>query len=209
MSTTVSVNHFDRGKPFYPLIMNYLCLLHGFYELAVRGVILDVNALPKNKIKEFVTKDPQFDIERLIKSGSTELPRPLELKSNFDGNFIKVDVDKIAREVTHNVAYLGSFMMRSAGSLLILAYETTHQFHDKGPLWEFLHHCRNAAAHNGRFHFRRGEPRHPAEWGSFRIEAAMQGTPLFGDNKIHGLLGPGDPIRLLWDIEQAYPSMRV
>jgi hypothetical protein len=62
-------------------------------------------------------------------------------------------------------------------------------------------------AHGGLFTFKGKEPCHPAEWGHFQIERTLQSTPLFKDEKGVGLLSPGDPIRLLWDIEQAYPSM--
>jgi hypothetical protein len=37
----------------------------------------------------------------------------------------------------------------------------------------------------------------------------MHDTPLMKDEAGAGLLSPGDPIRLLWDIEQAYPAMRL
>jgi hypothetical protein len=35
----------------------------------------------------------------------------------------------------------------------------------------------------------------------------LHGTPLFDSLEEPGLLAPGDAIRLLWDIEQAYPDM--
>lgn len=34
----ISPNNFDRAKPFYPLVVNYVVLLAGFKELALRGV---------------------------------------------------------------------------------------------------------------------------------------------------------------------------
>jgi len=35
----------------------------------------------------------------------------------------------------------------------------------------------------------------------------MHGANLFGDADPPGILGPGDPIDLLWDIEQTYPGL--
>lgn len=99
--------------------------------------------------------------------------------------------------------------MRTAGSLLIVAYESTAAYRDRGPLWEFLRHCRNAGAHNGRFHLDRDEPRRPVRWASFNVTKSLHGTPLFHSQMDPGLIGPGDAIRLLWDIEQAYPEMHV
>ncbi len=110
--------------------------------------------------------------------------------------------------------YLGDHVLRHAEHLLILAWETTEEFRDTGPLWEFLRHCRNASAHGGSFNLKYDEPRRPAEWGPFQITQELHGSRLFASRDesgviTQGLLHPGDPIRLLWDIEQAYPKMKV
>lgn len=172
---------FDRGKPFYPLIMNYVVFLIVIKELAVPGTAL------------------------------SNLMEPLELKSEFKNNYIRVEIDEIANEFINNAPYVMKSTMRSASSLLILAYEINKDksWNDKGPLWEFLRHCRHAAAHNGLFTFNPKEPKRRAEWGHFRIERTLENTRLFKDEKGCGLLSPGDPIRLLWDIEQAYPNITV
>jgi len=223
----VDINHFDRGKPFYPLVINYFVLLIGFKDLAGRGVIkelhkhstsnsgFDIATITEGILNRVsVSEADKTQVEQqlhAIISGLSKVLGPLELKSEFQSNHIKVEVDDIANDLMNNSPYLIRFIMRSASSLLILAHEISKDepWHDKGPLWEFLRHCRNAAAHGGIFKIdaRRGEPRHLAEWGRFRIEAALHTTPLFKDETGWGLLAPGDPIRLLWDIEQAYPSM--
>jgi hypothetical protein len=93
--------------------------------------------------------------------------------------------------------------------VLVMAHEISKDkpWHNHDPLWEFLRHCRNAVAHGGYFHFKNNEPRRPAFWGSFILSPASNRAPLF--KKDGGILSPGDPIRLLWDIEQAYPEMSV
>ena len=208
------LNHFDRGKPFYPLVMSYVIQLLGFKELAVRGFMgpRDIRREDLQMVKhvQFNTTDQAAitsDLEILRK-----LSGPLELRSEFQGDRIIVDADNIAQELSGaDHEYILSFYIRAAGSIIILAHEVTKDapYRDTGSLWEFLRHCRNAATHNGLFHFNHGEPRRPAEWGQFRIETGLQGTPLFKDATGQGLLSPGDPIRLLWDIEQAYPAMQV
>lgn len=227
MNSSVPINHFDRGKPFYPLVMHYLVLLIGFKDLTGRGVINELHKLSTsnsgvdiatitrsilNRISVSETDKTQLEQQLAeINSSLSKVLGPLQLKSEFQSNHIKVEVDDIANDLMTNASYLIRFFMRSAGSLLILAHEISKDepWHDKGPLWEFLRHCRNAAAHGGLFKIdvHRGEPRHLAEWGRFRIEATLHDTPLFKDETGWGLLSPGDPIRLLWDIEQAYPSM--
>ncbi len=225
MIESVSISAFNRGKPFYPLIVNYLVLLIGFKDLAARGVIrgLDkvtsVNSLinlddlikvnlNKDSISEAGKRELKLQLAE-IKNGLSKILGPLELKSEFQSNNITVEIDEIAHDLANNILYLIPYTILSACSLFILAHEISKgkPWHDKGPLWEFLRHCRNASAHGGFFNLKSDEPRRPAEWGSFRIEATLQGTPLFKDIEGKGLLSPGDPIRLLWDIEQAYPGM--
>jgi len=77
------------------------------------------------------------------------------------------------------------------------------------PIPQFLRHVRNGVGHNGRWEFRGNEPRYAATWRTFTLDATMHGQRVFKDINGDGLLGPGDPIRLLWDIEQAYPNLKV
>jgi hypothetical protein len=210
--TQVLVNHFDRGKPFYPLVMHYLAQLIGVKELALRGIV------GSGGLEELVDRIPALGavpagsetMVAEVQDGLRKLSGPLELRSEYQDNHITIDIDGIARDVVANHSYLLASTMRSAGALLILAHELSKDapWHDTGPLWEFLRHSRNAAAHGGAFNLRHDEPRRTACWGSFVITAKLQGTSLFKDAAGAGLLSPGDPIRLLWDIEQAYPQMR-
>ena len=207
----VSVNHFDRGKPFYPLVMQYLAQLIGIKELAFRGIVgsESLEALV-NRIPALGAMPSGSEAKIAeVRDGLRKLNGPLELRSEYQGNHITIDIDDIARDVVANHLYLLSSTMRSAGSLLILAHELSKDtpWHDAGPLWEFLRHSRNAAAHGGTFNLLHGEPSRPAFWGNFAITAQLQGTLLFKDGTGAGLISPGDPIRLLWDIEQAYPQL--
>jgi len=209
--TQVPMNHFDRSKPFYPLVMHYLAQLIGIKELALRGIV------GSESLEALVDRIPALGAvpagnEAKVTEVRDELRKlngPLELRSEYQDNHITIDIDDIARDVVANHLYLLSSTLRSAGSLLILAHEISKDtpWHDTGSLWEFLRHSRNAAAHGGVFNFLHGEPRQPTLWGSFVITAKLQGTLLFKDRAGAGLLSPGDPIRLLWDIEQAYPQM--
>lgn len=198
----VPVNHFDRGKPFYPLVTHYVAQLAGFKELAVRGIV-GAEPLDSMVTRSTALRGNREATERLRKAAG-----PLDLRCECNGQHIRVDVDEISRELAGNFGYLASWVMRSAGILLIVAHEISRPWRDAGPLWEFLRHCRNAAAHGGKFNFAKGEPRRPAIWVGIAVNAALQGTSLFKDDAGAGLLSPGDPVRLLWDIEQACPQMR-
>jgi hypothetical protein len=221
MDSITTPNHFDRGKPFYPLVMNYIVQLIGFKELAVRGVVR-TQPYSGEILREIVKKlagasapdeSMQEHTLKQVEEVTTQLSKllgPLELRSEFQGNRISIDIDAIANELATNFNYLLPYTLRAAGHLLILAHEICKDepYHDQGPLWEFLRHCRNAAAHGGTFTFLNNEPRRLAQWGHIEIIGSLQGTPLFKGENGKGFLSPGDPIRLLWDIEQAYPSMK-
>ena len=202
-------NHFDRSKPFYPLVMHFIVQLIGFKELAVRGIAgaQDVNALISQVIGKVAIEGHEHEVDD-VKRQLNKLMGPLELRTEQDDDYITVDIDEIAQEIASNFTYLSSFVMQSASNVLILAHELCKdkRYH-KSEIWEFLRHCRNAAAHGGLFNFLHGEPRRSAKWGKFKITPVLQGTPLFKDKNKQGLISPGDVIRLLWDIEQTYPQM--
>jgi len=85
---------------------------------------------------------------------------------------------------------------------LVLRYEDEDRF------WEFLRHCRNAAAHGNRFNLLHDEPRRPARWHHLEITKVLQGQRLFRQEPDEGeLLLPADPVHLLWDLERANPHM--
>jgi hypothetical protein len=41
-ATPPDPNHFDRSKPFYPLVVHYVCQLFGFKELSAHGVVRQI-----------------------------------------------------------------------------------------------------------------------------------------------------------------------
>jgi hypothetical protein len=212
MSIEVPLYQFQRSSPFYPLVTNYIVLLLGFKEFTASGIALAIQRLPADEraqLLEDARAKGNFEVvERLASITPTELHPPLELVSELENHRIRIDAEETMLELMQNTSHLIPFLKRTAmGSLLIHAYEATEQFHDRTPLWEFLRHCRNAAAHGGRFSFQHGEPRRPAIWGRYRIDASLEGTWLAATEDAAGLLAPGDPLRLLWDIEQATPNM--
>jgi hypothetical protein len=82
------------------------------------------------------------------------------------------------------------------------SWEVTKDIATKSPEWEFLRHCRHALAHGGAVTLSGKEPRFSAEWNGIAITAESQGMPLFAQADLPGLLKIGDPLYLLWDLEQ-------
>lgn len=127
---------------------------------------------------------------------------PLEIESHGRGS-TRIELDQVCLQLIDDSNRVVELAQAASGSLLISAYEQTRAHHDHGPLWQFLRHCRNAAAHGGRFGLRPGEPRHLAEWSGIRIERSHDGTPIF-HGSVPGLLTTADLIWLLADIEKAH-----
>jgi hypothetical protein len=200
------VNHFDRGKIFYPYVINYIVTIHGLIDLFSRAITLQLKKIPNNedrkKVLQLLKKDMQTNF--LKHDGERPLVGNLSLKSAFQGNSIDIDIDEIAEELINNYQYLLPFQMKAAGNLFIMCYAISEDtYDDKSEIWNFFYHCRNAAAHGGLFNITNVK-RFPAKWGSLEITTGLNKTNLFHVPGEGGLIGLGDPIRLLWDIEQTY-----
>lgn len=221
MSTNPPVNHFDRGKPFYPLVMNFLAALHGWQNLLARGIGRMTPQDDDQAVEAIesagLVGEPTPGVESLAElRRAARLPaviKPLGLASRGQGKPINIDHDQLADEAVGEHHYLVPQTIRAGEQLLIVAWETTSAFRTHDQLWEFLRHCRNAAAHGGRFTLRHGEPRRPAVWRELEITRDLEQSRLFDgptrsyDGVERGLLAIGDAIALLWDLERAYPDM--
>ncbi|HVB72932.1 MAG TPA: hypothetical protein VNE38_05195 [Ktedonobacteraceae bacterium] len=210
MNTTIPLYQFQRNSPFYPMVLNYTVLLLAFKEFGAAGIALKLQGLSDPEYQE-VLDDARIKgnaelIGNLKETLIKELNPPLALVSEFQDQRVIIDAFATMRELGNNISYLMDDLKLSAVSaLLVHAYEATEKLHNAEPLWEFLYHCRNAGAHGGRFSFRNGQPKHPAIWGKYTlIRATHEGIPLISHRGFRGLFAPGDPLRLLWDIEQQY-----
>ena len=196
--------HFDRGKPFYPIVMNYIIQLHAIKELLVMGVL---GAGRRWDIIENIPEQERGGIDEALSA----VLGPIELKVTGAAKTLSFPIDTVASELRANSTYLLPRQVTAAQSILVMAHEVTKlaPYRTTDPIWEFLRHCRNAAAHNGQWSFHGAEPRRPATWREIELSQGMHGTPMLRTGEIKGTLELGDPIALLWDIEQAYPEIRV
>jgi hypothetical protein len=192
------------------MVLNYEVLLLAIKEFGAAGIALFLKDLPDAEYQEVLadarTRGNAELIERLKAASIEELHPPLDLVSEFEDQHVRIDAFATMRELRENIGYLVDDLKLSAASaLLVHAHEATEQFRNTEPMWDFLYHCRNAGAHGGRFTFRNDQPRHPAIWGRYTLSRTThEGMPLIPHKGIAGLFGPGDPLRLLWDIEQRY-----
>jgi hypothetical protein len=214
MNTRIPLYQFQRNSPFFHMVLNYEVHLLALKEFGAAGVALSLKDLPDAEYQE-VLADARIRgnaklIERLKAALVEELYPPLVLVSEFADQRVTIDALTTMRELGANIGYLVDDLKLSAVSaLLVHAYEATEKIHNHNhntePLWEFLYHCRNAGAHDGRFTFRNGQPKHPAIWGRYIMSReTYEGMPLIPYKGTTGFFAPGDPLRLLWDIEQKY-----
>jgi hypothetical protein len=200
---------FDPQKPFYAMVLGYLTQVHGFLEICSRGVLARLQKDSPENVEAWLQKEQSkvvrdFYAAALAGRKETPLFGRQELASRT-GAGIRVETAQLAEEVISNhLAGVEYFNRISAGGLLIIAWEMTSEYHSCHELWEFLRHCRNAAAHRGHFHLVGNEPRRPARWRSLEITHALQGKPLFPVPPEQGFLGIGDVLYLLSDLESTF-----
>jgi hypothetical protein len=160
----------------------------------------------KNEFREMLVQNPNLPLERLLThTAPFEIvgPRPLKCLTQEDG--LEFSAEELAQLYLTDQGSKVKATAVSSGSLIIAAYEATKTRSDHGPVWEFFKHCRNAAAHGGRFNFHQGQPSRNATWRKLNVHSGLQGTPLFDILDEKGLIALGDSVLLLWDIEQLCP----
>jgi hypothetical protein len=197
---------FDPAKPFRALILCYLAQLHGFVDLASRGITSRVAGVPKTAVEDWAIRERNEEVRAFIRAAhqghNTALLGPQAPYSCVLGRTIDLNIAGLAEDIlADHTQPLIHFSAMAAASLLVLAWDLTEASHTHHPTWEFLRHCRNAASHNGRFNLLHGEPRRPAEWRGLVITSSLRGISLFSSPAKDSFLGPGDPLLLLHDIE--------
>ncbi|MEG4391613.1 hypothetical protein [Microcoleus sp. BROC3] len=207
---------FAPNKPFYPLVCSYLAQTHGFIELISRGLLLELKQLQPTSIEKLkIDQTNEYNSDtftrlarELLQKGVTPLIGDPQHPSHVDIP-IKVNIESLGYELFFKHEKYDDVIMAfkkiAAGGLLIVAKEITEPDRTKDELWEFLRHCRNAAAHGGSFNFQNGEPKHPAKWRSLEIKASMQAQALFpAPPTTPGFINIGDVLYLLADIEAKF-----
>ncbi len=86
---------FDGNKPFYPLVINCIMQIHGFIELASRGVKTKLEQLNSDSLEG---NDKEAWVA-VYKGGRTGLFGKQQLESKATGQGISIDIDLLANEV--------------------------------------------------------------------------------------------------------------
>jgi hypothetical protein len=119
----------------------------------------------------------RYNVGQAVQSNLSELwSKPVETAS--DPNYLAIDLDATLRETVGDREY-NLFHMRMTGTLVIsMAYEAAKRYrftHRGTPELEFLFHLRNAVSHDNTFNFQNQQPRSPATFSHFTVDASLQG----------------------------------
>lgn len=214
--STHAVDCFDENKPFHGILVGFLAQLHGHIELAGRAFVDDLEGENPANDPWFLRNLGSEYCRRATRGEKTPLPHQINPVSKHADDAVEVDLEKLSSECQSLVldGGFGVAYEQAAGSLLITAkallddhYNNT-EAQQRSPRVEFLRHCRNAAAHGGTFNLKAyGEPRAPAHWRGLVLAEDYHGDKLFKTPQEEGHLQAGDPILLLWDIEQQHPDI--
>ncbi len=139
-----------------------------------------------------------------------------ETKSNL--KVYRMDPDHSAAHFVADTKGITDVNLRITRMTIISTYEKIIDQIDRGSrVMEFFRHIRNAAAHDGKFHFTSkvvdkftGELKRKAEWNQFKITAQLQGTPLFTERKNDhsAFWSQGDFVDFLLDFENHHSEIK-
>lgn len=194
----------DRASKYYPICMNYFIFCHGTLELMSRGVYKTLNKATSEincESSEFITEALKANLI------PTKLIRPISLRrKSMNGGYIDVSSSNLSNEILNNLAGFQDYYAQGLTSAILNTYEVADdslKFNKESEIWNFLYHCRNAAAHDQKFHITKsGKKRFPAKWRGIEISETDNGRGLIDNGKNGGLLDPGDPIQLIIDLSE-------
>lgn len=165
---------FDKGKPFYDMVMAFMSGLSSCPAIFNAGNPMGY------------TKD------QYITLSGVHVPTK---------HWFPIEVYEQAQAGHTTQAF---FIGTTCLMLMNLAYESVKDHNDHSPEFEFFRHVRNASSHRNNFNFNPREPSRPAAWRGVVIDHTIRGqhNPLHGKQCIGPLLGPADILELLADIER-------
>jgi hypothetical protein len=117
---------------------------------------------------------------------------------------LRIDTEQVAKLVQSDLLNSGPVVDALCGMTLISCYVAVEDRNDQSPIFEFLRHCRNAAAHGNRFHFNCIEPRRPAQWRMVELDHTRHGNlnPMQDVELCSKTLAPADVLALLIDVDK-------
>lgn len=217
------IHDLDKNNFFYDNITTLAYSSFGLDELFSRGYIMRkfqenptttgfINAikkdnLPKN-IEKAILSNQQFTPNIFVPG---YLSKDKKILFRFDPN-------KSAYHFVHDTGGLTDVRMKLLNMTILSAFEKAMPYlKNHSPTSEFFRHIRNAAAHNGKFHFTKknidvnsNKLRRIAIWNNFEIRIENQNQELFIKDKDDdsGFWDGGDLIAFLLDFQNHHEEIK-
>jgi hypothetical protein len=218
------LDELNSNNFFYQNIVTLAYSQFGINELLARGFYNFKKSQFTDKssfIKEIEAYNFPLDVEEEILNTETFTPLiyvPAFLTKDRSKSY-EIDIDESARRLFSSDEFPFDANSQLTYLTIITAWEKAmvHKMQDK-PILQFFRHIRNAAAHNGRFHFEKnvideksGELKKKAQWNQFEIKSSLQNMKLIPKFKEENeaFWDQGDLVEFLIDFENHYPELKV
>jgi hypothetical protein len=217
------IHELNRSNFFYENIVTLAYTQFGINEMFSRGLFIAAMKLFPNvhdRSNYFNSLGFPNDVIDQLNRTRTFTPKIFvpEFQTKDQTRGLRMDVETSAIRFYQDNKGITDKNIELTHMTIIVAWEKILPYNlPDGPILQFFRHVRNAAAHNGKFHFTgkainpvTGELGKAAQWQHFEIKAAMQDQPLLVTTKIdqNGFMDQGDLVEFLLEFEQHYPGIK-
>ncbi len=210
------LEQFDKNKPYYYYVYQYLVNFYGSNVIYNKYLFSKLSSVEESlrlfgqweyHIDGFDLKD---DEKEYLNQGTPVYPRllfPYNLANSFNSETILINDENIIQQIDSldsDVRLIS--LSKMSNMLIVMGFESlpSHIRYDKYDQFSnFFYHCRNAAAHGGKFNIT-NKNRFPAEWRGIRLDLTHNNSNLVLDSKGNGFLKPMDIVLILLDAEKKY-----
>ncbi|HLG36150.1 MAG TPA: hypothetical protein VI757_14830 [Bacteroidia bacterium] len=213
----------DKKNFFYPSITLLAFAEFGIDEIFSRGFFIQKKNLHPEQ-NEFVNEIKTFnfppDVEKEIFKTRTFTPLIIVpgFKTKDNLRVYRMDPDLSATQFVSDERGRMDKRIEFTYMTIIAAWEKVRQHNlMDSPVLQFFRHIRNAAAHDGKFHFdsgvidkSNGELKKEAKWKSLEIKTSLQDLNLIATDKNDktSFWDQGDLVEFLLDFESHYPELK-
>jgi hypothetical protein len=217
------IHNLDKNNFFYSSVVTLAYTQFGVNELLSRGFFTQLSRkFPDRNILMQNIKAYHFpkDVEDQIFQTETFTPKIFVpgFTTKDKKTTYQMEPDTSALQFIDDTLGITKTNIDLTYMTILIAWEKALAFNlNDTPVFQFFRHVRNAAAHNGKFHFDKkvinqqtGDLVKKAEWKNFQIVSAMQNMPLVAcdKNDTTNFWDQGDLVEFLLDFENHYPELK-
>lgn len=217
------IHKLDKDNFFYQSVMALSFAQFGINEMFARGFVIKHQALFPD-LNDYINYVNGLDFPTEIKQQilKTQTFTPLIFVPGFrtkdNSKVYRMDPDFSALKFVAEQGGYSDKNIEFTHMTIISAWEKIMGLNlADSPTLQFFRHIRNAAAHNGKFHFDKqvinqasGELKLKAEWKKFIVTPTLQDLHLIARSKSDTdfFWDQGDLVEFLLDFENHYPELK-